>query len=204
MGSSLIFSETSELEKFLREGYGGGESSPVTNRLNAMKSISLDDDLYQFIMDRVAATGQDPSGVLREYVPIESSSSADGEARLEGEEELDPASEELHALVSGSRLSTYTYAVDKYLAILSKVYQQKPERFEEVEANVSGPRRKYFGTDRQELIESGSSVNPKQIPESPYYTTTNNNTPNKRKRLKKVLRLLDYDERVVQKAADAI
>lgn len=169
-----------------------------------MKSISLDDDLYQFIMEEVAATGKDPSTILREYVPVEPTSPNANEADESRSDELDPASEELHGFLDSGRLATSSYAVDKYLAILSRVYQQKPERFEEVEDTVTGQKRKYFGKDRERLTDSGKSVNPKPIPESPYYTTTNNNTANKRERLKKVLRLLDYDERVVQKAANSI
>lgn len=169
-----------------------------------MKSISLDDDLYQFIMEEVASTGKDPSTILREYVPVESTPS-DADENVEPEEaNLDPASEELNDFLDSSDLSTYGYAVDRYLSILSRVYQQKPERFEEIEDTITGQKRKYFCTDRESLTASGNSVNPKRIPESPYYATTNNNTPNKRKRLKKVLRLLDYDEKVVEKAANAI
>jgi negative regulator of replication initiation len=119
-------------------------------------------------------------------------------------EQLDEASENLLDHLEDPHLSLRNEAVDRYLGILSKVFQQKPNRFEEVEEEITGDTRKYFGEDAKELASSGTGVNPKQIPSTPYYAATGNDTKTKRDRAEKVLRLLDYDERVIQKARNVI
>ena len=159
-----------------------------------MKSINLEDDLYHFIIDRVASTGKSPSSVLRMELGLTESS--DSPEPVEG----DAASQQLSDFLESPRFRMHRMAVKKYLAILSFVYQQKPETFERVPESVTGRSRKYFAKSEQELIALGSSVNPQPIPESPYWAVTNNDTPKKRQVLEDVLKLLGYAQAVIEKA----
>lgn len=166
-----------------------------------MKSINLEDDLYHFIMDRVASTGKSPSSVLRMELGLTKPSRIDPESSDSLEPvEGDAASQQLSDFLESPRFRMHRMAVKKYLAILSFVYQQKPETFERVPESVTGRSRKYFGTSKQELIALGSSVNPQPIPESPYWAVTNNDTPKKRQVLEDVLKLLGYAQTVIEKA----
>jgi len=166
-----------------------------------MKSINLEDDLYQFIMDRVASSGKSPSSVLRTELGLTKPSRIDPETSNTPEPvERDSASRQLSDFLESPRFRMHRTAVKKYLAILSFVYQQKPETFERVPESVIGRSRKYFGKSKEELIALGSSVNPQSIPESPYWAVTNNDTSKKCQVLEDVLKLLSYDQTVIEKA----
>lgn len=137
----------------------------------------------------------------QEYANDTHSRSSVDDTADQGDAQLDDVSRELADYLDSSGIASRGDAVDRYLGILSKVCQQKSNRFEEVEQEITGDIRKYFGKNKRELASSGTGVNPKPIPgDTPYYAATGNNTETKRDRIEKVLRLLDYDERVIQKA----
>ena len=69
--------------------------------------------------------------------------------------------------------------------------------------DIKGSNRAYFGPDKQTLLDSGKSTNPKQIPGSDYWVVTNNNTQRKSDLLCKVASVLGYAEHEV-KALGAI
>lgn len=160
-----------------------------------MKTLMIEDDLHAHIMDEVAQTGKSPSDVLR---------SRKLNDRNSQEVESDSASGELATFLRSSRLQAHRTAVKKYLAILAFVYQQKPDEFRDVEKRISGRSRKYFSRSKEELAQSGTHVNPQPIPNSPFWTATNNSTPRKRTQIQDVLRFLGYEAVVVKQAKDAI
>lgn len=168
-----------------------------------MKTITIEEDVYDHIMDQVASSGQDPSAVLRDELGIPTPSENRPE-NGEDERQISEGSRELEEYLDSSRPEAHSTAAGRYLAILSEVYDQNADLFEEVEERVTGQSRKYFSKSADELASSGSSVNPKQIPGTPYYATTNNSTSKKQERIERVLRLLGYDDRVIQKARRAI
>jgi negative modulator of initiation of replication len=51
---------------------------------------------------------------------------------------------------------------------------------------MSGRNRTYFATDKDTLLATGSSTNPKNVPGSEYWVITNNNTVKKINMLKEV------------------
>jgi negative modulator of initiation of replication len=93
--------------------------------------------------------------------------------------------------------------VGRFLYILSCVHKRYPEQFKKVLA-ISGRRRKYFAVSSEELEESGNSVFPKQIPHSPFWVITNNDTPKKRRMIRDVLKLVGYSEDAVKQAVEAL
>lgn len=170
-----------------------------------MKSVKLEDEIYDLIMEKVATTGKSPSGVLRSQFGLdETSSTTNGQSNQKDVIRRDEASQELAEFLDSPRLRSHGTVVKKYLAILSFVYQQKPDSFDQIETAVTGRSRKYFGTSKQELNSTGSSVNPHSIPKSPYWAVTNNSTPKKRDIMEDVLNLLGYEKIVIQKAQDVL
>ena len=90
-------------------------------------------------------------------------------------------------------LESYTKRVDLFLFILAQLHELHQEDFQAVE-QIKGKNRVYFATSKEALLKTGSSTNPKQIPDSPYWVVTNNNTAKKVAMLEQVLQLLGYDE----------
>jgi negative modulator of initiation of replication len=103
--------------------------------------------------------------------------------------------------VNKEALSQFDKRVDQFLFILQQVYLQHPTDFAKVESIV-GKNRKYFASSKEELLKSGSSTNPKLIPESGFWVVSNNNTAKKLAMLSQVLQILGYDDKVVKAVSE--
>ena len=88
--------------------------------------------------------------------------------------------------------------VDVFLLLLGEMNKQKSGSFNQV-LDIKGSNRAYFGADKQTLLDSGKSTNPKQIPGSSYWVVTNNNTQRKSDLLCKVALRLGYADAEVEK-----
>jgi negative modulator of initiation of replication len=86
--------------------------------------------------------------------------------------------DDLLQCVNKDALSQFDKRVDQFLFILQQIYLQHPGDFAKVESIV-GKNRKYFASSKEELLKSGSSTNPKAIPQSGFWVVTNNNTAKK-------------------------
>ena len=103
--------------------------------------------------------------------------------------------------VNKDALSQFDKRVDQFLFILQQIYLQHPGDFAKVESIV-GKNRKYFASSKEELLKSGSSTNPKAIPESGFWVVTNNNTAKKLAMLSQVLQILGYNDKVVETVSE--
>jgi len=63
---------------------------------------------------------------------------------------------------------------------------------------VQGRDRLYFATSSEQLQESGSSTNPKQIGTTGFWVLTNSNTDRKRWMLAEVAQLLGYNKNDIE------
>lgn len=81
--------------------------------------------------------------------------------------------------------------VDQFLNLFSFLHNENPDKFAVLES-MEGRRRRYIAKSEQELEDSGSSVNPKRIPNTNYWIVTNNSTDNKKLLLRQALTLLGY------------
>ncbi|MDC8831502.1 SeqA protein [Alteromonas gilva] len=98
--------------------------------------------------------------------------------------------------ISKTALAKFDKRVDQFLYILQQVYLQHPTDFSQVET-IIGKNRKYFASSKEALLNTGSSTNPKAIPDSGYWVVTNNNTAKKLAMLSQVLQILGYSDKVV-------
>ncbi|MBD3584956.1 replication initiation negative regulator SeqA [Salinimonas sp. HHU 13199] len=103
-----------------------------------------------------------------------------------------PAGNDITSRLSKEVLEPYTKRVDLFLFILAQLHELQPQNFAQVE-QIKGKNRIYFATSKDALLKTGSSTNPKQIPDSPYWVVTNNNTAKKIAMLEQVLQVLGYD-----------
>jgi negative modulator of initiation of replication len=109
--------------------------------------------------------------------------------------------DDLLQCVNKDALSQFDKRVDQFLFILQQIYLQHPGDFAKVESIV-GKNRKYFASSKEELLKSGSSTNPKAIPDSGFWVVTNNNTAKKLAMLSQVLQILGYDDKVVETVSE--
>lgn len=188
-----------------------------------MKKIEIDDELYAYIASQTRHIGESASQILRRLLIDEPgivttvvTLSAPQEVTSEPTEIVEtPVSEpavssekaepaipatpvgDLLSQVSKSHLAQFDKRVDQFLYILQQIFLQQPEQFAKVETIV-GKNRKYFAKSKEALLKSGSSTNPKAIPDSGYWVVTNNNTAKKLAMLSQVLQILGYEDKVVK------
>lgn len=105
-------------------------------------------------------------------------------------------SDDILERITDRALSEYAKRVDQFLYILSVAYELNTQHFGGVES-IKGKNRVYFAQSKEKLLETGSSTNPKQIPNSEFWVVTNNNTAKKVTMLKQVLDTLGYSEDII-------
>jgi negative modulator of initiation of replication len=170
-----------------------------------MRTIDIEDDLYEYLRTQQTTFGESASHVLRRLLklgPPTDSNSHKGQPvpewvpklaeEVQRELEQNPRKKALWEFIKGPRFQSERNAVGRFLSVLAFVCRENREKFAVVES-INGRSRKYFGKSDSELNKSGKSVHPKNIPGSDYWVVTNNSTQNKRELLMDVLRLLGYE-----------
>lgn len=152
-----------------------------------MKTIEIDDDVYHFIAAQTQRIGESASDILRRLL-------------LDNVTPTAIPQDSIFDVVTAEALSEMPKRVDQFLFILSALYQRHAGVFEQV-SSLRGKNRQYFAASKEALESSGSSTNPKPIPNSPYWVVTNNNTERKLVLLKQAMSLLGYDDMDCDKMA---
>lgn len=173
------------------------------NKINDMKSIQIEDDLYHYIASQTQDIGESASDILRRLVMPESLNreSASNNQKVttvnstqavatdaQGVEQDCQASAVFNEL-NGQQLHAIPKIVERWLLVLSVIHKHNSQQFAKV-LGMSGRNRTYFATNKDTLLETGSSTNPKNVPGSEYWVITNNNT------VKKINMLKDVAEQV--------
>jgi|TARA_B110000503_G_C7106577_1_gene396171 negative modulator of initiation of replication len=172
-----------------------------------MKSIQIEDDLYHFIASQTQDIGESASDILRRLVMPDSlintmqGSCADSSKPInsmnnEGSEvqsvqQVCQASAVLSEL-EGQQLQAIPKMVERWLLVLSIIHKYHTQQFNKV-LGMSGRNRTYFATDKDTLLATGSSTNPKNVPGSEYWVITNNNTVKKINMLKEVAEQVGFN-----------
>jgi negative modulator of initiation of replication len=165
-----------------------------------MKSIQIEEDLYHFIASQTQDIGESASDILRRLVmpesllKIEKDSSvdpaipiycSDNAARFVQDTEQACQASAVFSELEGQQLKAIPKIVERWLLVLSVIHKHNTEQFVKV-LGMSGRNRTYFATDKDTLLATGSSTNPKNVPGSDYWVITNNNTVKKINMLKEV------------------
>ncbi|GGA73250.1 negative modulator of initiation of replication [Neiella marina] len=158
-----------------------------------MKTIEVDDDLYQYIASQTQQIGESASDILRRLLmPTTSTETAPQPPVVETEQVETPAVHFDCADLDEQTLASQKGVVGRFLIILSHLHQQSPAAFAAV-LSIRGRDRLYFAASKNELLAAGSSTNPKAIEGSPYWVVTNNNTDKKKAILSEVCQVLGLD-----------
>jgi len=160
-----------------------------------MKTIEIDDDVYEHLLQNTIQIGETASQILRRLLGIPGGSIT--------EEPVKSSNTVLSECLNSPTFKAKRTMIDKFLYILSFVHKRDPEQFEKVLA-ISGWSRKYFAHSSQELKESGRSVYPRQIPDSQFWVITNTDTRQKRRMMQEVLKLLGYNIEDIKQAVEAL
>lgn len=192
-----------------------------------MKSIEIDDKLYAFIASQTQEIGESASDILHRLLlgekPIPTINKAtpvfektapqpviieEPAAETQDAEQTKPVEQtadnseqpSLFALLEKKGISDENSRVENFLLILSALHEMQGQSFNKV-LDVKGRNRVYFSDSKEALLESGSSTNPKSIPDSAYWVVTNNNTAKKVSMLSQAMLTLGYANQDIEKTA---
>lgn len=158
-----------------------------------MKTIEIDNDVYEALLGKVRDFGDTPNLVLRRELNMNGS----------GTPAAAISQTPMQEFLNSTELRFAKGAVGRFLAVLSWLHKKDTGAFAVVE-EIRGRGRIYFSKSIQELEQSGRSVNPKKIPDSPYWVITTTPTDLKQQILGNVMKALGCDLASIQLAKKAI
>ncbi|MGJ8694352.1 MAG: replication initiation negative regulator SeqA [Thalassotalea sp.] len=189
-----------------------------------MKTIEIDEALYQYIASQTQYIGESASAILRRLLAqdnqaiITESATLTGAAAVSNNAAPEPeataeiietkiVNEDINGSVfdyiNKEELAMQRGAVGRFLLILAALYRVHSTLFANV-CDIRGRDRLYFANNESALAESGSSTKPRQIPESPYWVITNSNTTRKKMMLTEVAIALGYSAEQTEEIRDLL
>lgn len=196
-----------------------------------MKTIEIDDDLYQFIASQTQQIGESASDILRRLLIVslteaqapalpaaknltktpavelpKSAAQTAVQSAPKPIAEKTTTSEKSGSVfdfISQQDLSAEQSVVGRFLFILSALSRAHRGDFAQV-LEIKGRNRLYFGQSEASLLESGSSTNPKPIPNTDFWVITNSNTTRKKMMLTEVATKLGYNAAEVERIRDLL
>lgn len=160
-----------------------------------MKTIEIDDELYHYIASQTQQIGESASEILRRLLlpqnstvipmPSETAIVAPAAAVVQDQKVFD--------ILSKQDLQAELSVVGRFLIILSALARAHKGHFAKV-LDIKGRNRVYFGRKEADLLEAGSSTNPKPIPNSEFWVITNSNTTRKKMMLTEAALKLGYSQ----------
>lgn len=172
-----------------------------------MKKIEIDDELYQYIASNTQSIGESASQILRRLLQLDTELQSNTVA--DTEEAPKPAKPEqkehkcdnVFNILNKEELAMQKGVVGRFLFILSALHRTHKGIFDRV-LDIKGRDRIYFATNKEDLLASGSSTNPKNIMDSGYWVMTNSNTTRKKMMVHEVAISLGYSEEEAEKLRD--
>lgn len=183
-----------------------------------MKKIEIDDELYQYIASNTQSIGESASQILRRLLKLNSGTESKPDLQQEEEQAQTAQTAEKEAqpkvqsqpakpaanvfnILNKEELAMQKGVVGRFLFILSALHRTHKSEFNNV-LEIKGRDRIYFATSKEALLESGSSMNPKNIVDSEYWVMTNSNTTRKKMMLHEVAKVLGYTDEAAEKIRD--
>ena len=168
-----------------------------------MKTIEIDDELYQYIAGQTKKIGESASDILRRLLLGDKPLAAAIEVETTVAEPVVQAKSTIFDLINKQDLQAESSVVGRFLFILSTMARAHKKQFNKV-LDIKGRNRLYFGRSAEELSEAGSSTNPKQIPNTEFWVITNSNTTRKKMMLTETAIKLGYSEQDAERIRDLL
>jgi negative modulator of initiation of replication len=173
-----------------------------------MKTIDIDDDLYDYLLKNTERLGETATEIIRRLIRNPSAinnrpSASQQRATQVSSNGAANDESEIRQFLESPRFRSQRQVVDRFLSVLVWLHGREGNRFSAV-LGIAGRSRKYFALSEKELNDSGTHINPKQIPGTSYWVVTNNDTPKKQDVIRDVMQALGYSSAAIQRALDAL
>lgn len=172
-----------------------------------MRTIEVDDEVFVSLELASKLTKLSIPQLVRQSIEsLDSKVPAGGRgstAPQKPQTQLDIRDKALSDYVKSPGFLANRSVVDQFLGILSFLHKQNPGKFATLQS-LEGRKRRYIASSEQELENSGTSVNPKRIPNTNFWVVTNNDTNNKKMLLRQALTLLAYSLEAIRLAPESL
>ena len=180
-----------------------------------MKTIEVDDELYQYIASQTRHIGESASDILRRMLKIaavsQSAAPAIKETRqpaaVAQEKPLSPVKDKVRAmreLLLSDEYAEQKKAVNRFMLVLTTLYSLDNNAFADATESLHGRTRVYFAADEQTLLQNGNQTKPKHLPGTPYWVITNTNTGRKRSMIEHIMQSMQFPAELTDKVCGTI
>ncbi len=179
-----------------------------------MKTIEVEEDLYRYIASHTQHIGESASDILRRMLKFTGEQSMSNVAPAV----VVPAAEPVPVTATRARdrvramrelLLSDEYAeqkkvVNRFMLVLSMLYNLSPEEFAAATESLHGRTRVYFAGDQQTLVQNGTHTKPKHVPGTPYWVITNTNTGRKRAMIEHIMQAMQFPAELTDKVCGTL
>lgn len=178
-----------------------------------MKTIEVDDELYRYIASHTQHIGESASDILRrmlKFTPgqaIEAKGKGEVVTAAKVETPVNPAQHRVRTvreLLLSDEYAEQNKAVNRFMLVLTTLYQLDAKAFGEATESLHGRTRVYFAGDEQTLLENGNQTKPKPLLGTPYWVITNTNTDRKRSMIEHIMQSMQFPGELIDKVCGTL
>lgn len=140
-----------------------------------MKTIEIDEELYQFIAGQTKHIGEDASSILRRLLNFNQPQMTKADPILAKQNHYPIFND----LLTSDTFSNEKSIISRFLLLLGALYNYNPALFSIAATSLHGSKRQYLAKDKQSLETSGKNTKPREIVGTPYWVISNTNTARK-------------------------
>ncbi|OTQ79550.1 hypothetical protein [Gilliamella apis] len=140
-----------------------------------MKTIEIDEELYQFIAGQTKHIGEDASSILRRLLNFNQPQMTKADPILAKQNHYPIFND----LLTSDTFSNEKSIISRFLLLLGALYNYNPALFSIAATSLHGSKRQYLAKDKQSLETSGKNTKPREIIGTPYWVISNTNTARK-------------------------
>ncbi|MBI0155503.1 MULTISPECIES: hypothetical protein [Gilliamella] len=140
-----------------------------------MKTIEIDEELYQFIAGQTKHIGEDASSILRRLLNFNQPEMTKADPILAKQNHYPIFND----LLTSDTFSNEKSIISRFLLLLGALYNYNPALFSIAATSLHGSKRQYLAKDKQSLETSGKNTKPREIVGTPYWVISNTNTARK-------------------------
>ena len=180
-----------------------------------MKTIEVDDELYQYIASHTRHIGESASDILRRMLKFSAASQPATPVSKEVRQPngvaeaktVAPVKDKVRAvreLLLSDEYAEQKKAVNRFMLVLSTLYSLDNKAFAEATDSLHGRTRVYFAGDEQTLLANGNQTKPKHVPGTPYWVITNTNTGRKCSMVEHIMQSMQFPAELIEKVCGTI
>lgn len=166
-----------------------------------MKTIEVDNEVFRALEKRATGFGATPNSILRNVLGMNNVQIEHIGLPEDNTNDVESESGMIELIRSAKYVSSN--GQKRYLLILSQIYSEFPEKFEEITEFVYG-ERKHFAHSIEEIEKSGHNTSPREIPGTPFAALTNLSSKRKRKILDDIMKFFEYPQPTIREVLDSM